>query len=99
MIQRWRSSPPKAAQISILAEARNWPLDHLEGEAATDLGGFDVVVVMNDVTYCAVDVLELLYQRVVQDADMVCALDFTRYLWVESRPCASFPNRVDDRAD
>lgn len=73
-------------RMRILAEARNWPLDHVEGEVADDLGGFDAVVLMNDVTFCAVDMLELVYQRVVQRADMVCGLDYSRWNWVKGEP-------------
>lgn len=41
---------------------------------------FDELIFLNDVIFCAVDVLELILQKVYQGADMVTGIDFDVYL-------------------
>jgi alpha-1,3-mannosyltransferase len=37
---------------------------------------FDKVLFMNDILFCAEDVLELLFQHDLQEADMACSMDW-----------------------
>ena len=38
--------------------------------------GFEEVLVMNDIIYCTVDVLEVLYQKLVRGAHQSCSVDW-----------------------
>ena len=70
------------ARVPHLAQLRNRVLEPL---LASELANaFTTVVFMNDVFHCASDVLELLYQRRKQQADMACGLDFFSD-WMRSR--------------
>jgi len=63
-------------RIEALAELRNMalrPLIDQQLEFAEDA----TVVFLNDVAACPDDILELVYQRAVQNADMTCAMDWT----------------------
>ena len=63
-------------RIEGLSELRNQalqPLIDLHLEADTDV----TVVFLNDVAICMEDILELIYQRRRQNADMTCAMDWT----------------------
>ncbi|KAL8759845.1 MAG: hypothetical protein Q9199_000492 [Rusavskia elegans] len=63
-------------RIKALSEIRNQalqPLIDLHLEADTDV----TVVFLNDVAICMEDILELIYQRRRQNADMTCAMDWT----------------------
>lgn len=77
-------APPEAkhSRIDDLARLRNFALEPLRNsiEADSTGGAFSTVIFMNDVFFCASDILELLYQREVQGADMVCGLDYFRDL-------------------
>lgn len=63
-------------RIKALAELRNqalWPLrDHREEFSVNS-----TVVFLNDVAICMEDILELIHQRLYQNADMTCAMDWT----------------------
>ncbi len=63
-------------RIKALAELRNEALrplvDHPD-QYSTDV----TVLFMNDVAICMEDILELLHQRLYQNADMTCAMDWT----------------------
>lgn len=63
-------------RIDKLASLRNEALEPLTNSP----NSFDpdpIVIFLNDVAICLEDILELLYQRKYQDADMVCAMDWT----------------------
>lgn len=75
-------------RIKALAELRNQaiePLIQMHSERNTELGarsqpddGADTTVIfLNDVAICMEDILELIYQRDHQKADMTCAMDWT----------------------
>jgi hypothetical protein len=59
-------------RIEYLAEARNRVLRQASGFKVD----FDRVVFMNDVYFCATDILELLLQAEKNKADLTCGLDF-----------------------
>ncbi|KAL8733973.1 MAG: hypothetical protein Q9166_001734 [cf. Caloplaca sp. 2 TL-2023] len=63
-------------RIKALSELRNQALqplidNHMEGDTDT------TVIFINDVAICMEDILELIYQRHRQHADMTCAMDWT----------------------
>lgn len=63
-------------RISALAELRNLAIQPLVNHAEN----YDpnvTVVFINDVAICMEDILELIHQRVYQNADMTCAMDWT----------------------
>ncbi|KAL8669486.1 MAG: hypothetical protein Q9168_005920 [Polycauliona sp. 1 TL-2023] len=63
-------------RIGALSDLRNQalqPLIDLDLAADTDV----TVVFLNDVAICMEDILELIYQRRRQNADMTCAMDWT----------------------
>ncbi|KAL9037936.1 MAG: hypothetical protein Q9214_005484 [Letrouitia sp. 1 TL-2023] len=75
-------------RIKALAELRNQaiePLLHMHTERITELGARaqpdngtnTTVIFVNDVAICMEDILELIYQRDHQKADMTCAMDWT----------------------
>ncbi|KAJ4418978.1 hypothetical protein N0V82_005203 [Gnomoniopsis sp. IMI 355080] len=80
--------PSKENRIGNLARLRSLalePLRNSRNSTARSLGLIGstskftddaVVVFLNDVAACPEDVLELLHQRVVQEADMTCAMDW-----------------------
>lgn len=62
--------------MKMLAAARNRVLRTLyESSSST----FAHVAFLNDVAFCAKDVLELLHQQVSQQADMTCGMDLFTY--------------------
>ncbi|KAK4946414.1 hypothetical protein LTR10_014613 [Elasticomyces elasticus] len=68
---------PGHDRITDLAHLRNLALDPLVQQPqlySTDA----TVIFINDVAICLDDILELIHQRVVQQADMVCAMDWVR---------------------
>jgi len=67
------------ARIVVLAAARNAALEPLySGEAAKLMpgGSFHETMFMNDICHCAVDMLEVLYQKRMQGANQACAVDW-----------------------
>lgn len=67
-------------RIEALANLRNEalaPLINHPDEFSSDTA----VIFLNDVALCMEDILELMLQRVLQGADMVCALDWTFPGW------------------
>jgi len=68
--------PSQGQRIDSLAALRNLALkpytDHPEqySESST-------IIFLNDISLCAEDILELIHQRQVQQADMTCAMDWT----------------------
>ncbi|OAA52032.1 glycosyltransferase family 69 protein [Metarhizium rileyi] len=68
--------PSEKDRIERLAQLRNEalaPLLDLHGKATSDT----TVIFLNDVSACAEDILELVYQRTALGADMTCAMDWT----------------------
>ncbi|KAK4054056.1 hypothetical protein OIO90_003701 [Microbotryomycetes sp. JL221] len=60
-------------RIPGLAQVRNEAMKPLyDAPAAT----FDRVIFLNDVHFCPADLLELMYQHEVQDADQSCGMDY-----------------------
>lgn len=63
-------------RVTALAELRNLALESLL--SYPHLYSLDTTVVfLNDVSICVDDILELVHQRVLQKADMTCAMDWT----------------------
>lgn len=74
-----KSFKEEGHRINFLAEARNFALEPLySGSAAERIPGkkFDEVLFMNDVYYCASDILEVLLQKRTQGANQACATDW-----------------------
>ncbi|GAA6025035.1 hypothetical protein JCM10207_008648 [Rhodosporidiobolus poonsookiae] len=63
-------------RIAQLAEYRNVALAPLASAPYNTTTAPDDLVYINDVFVCPADVLELLFQRKVQDADAACAMDW-----------------------
>ena len=66
-------------RIEFLAQARNAAMEPLySGEAAKHVPGntFKDVLFMNDIHFCAVDMLEVIYQKRIQGANQACSLDW-----------------------
>ncbi|KAF9511163.1 glycosyltransferase family 69 protein [Hydnum rufescens UP504] len=66
-------------RIAFLARARNKALEPLyNGAAAREMRSraFDEVMFMNDVAHCAVDMVEMIYQKRKQGAHQACAVDW-----------------------
>lgn len=77
--RRKQSHKENGHRITVLADARNKVLENLyNGKAARRMLGrkFDEVMFMNDVAYCAVDMMEIIYQKRMQGADQVCGVDW-----------------------
>lgn len=67
--------PKEGDRIVKLAELRNLALAPLEtGIVPADAE--TTIIFLNDVVICMEDVLELVHQRVLQSADMTCAMDW-----------------------
>ncbi|TPX31845.1 hypothetical protein SmJEL517_g04939 [Synchytrium microbalum] len=62
-------------RIEFLAEVRNRVLDPLV-ELWRQGDEFDRVVILNDVVFCAEDILELIFQSMQQDSSITCGLDY-----------------------
>lgn len=60
-------------RIANLASLRNLALKPL---LDAPLGTFDRILFINDVHMCEADLMEILYQHEVQDADMSCGMDY-----------------------
>lgn len=71
-VEPWHSDD----RIEALAELRNQALQPLM-DHPEDYSDDAVVVFSNDVALCMEDVLELIHQRLYQEADMTCAMDWT----------------------
>ncbi|KZV67558.1 glycosyltransferase family 69 protein [Peniophora sp. CONT] len=70
---------PPGTRIEMLADVRNRALDPLyTGEAAQFMPGeeFDEILFMNDIAFCAADMLELLLEKRVQGANQACTVDY-----------------------
>ncbi|KAJ1665471.1 hypothetical protein EV178_003111 [Coemansia sp. RSA 1646] len=65
--------PKRRHRIEYMAELRNRAMEPLYRNGSM---GFDKVVFVNDVFFCAPDVLELIHQAETQNAHMTCAEDF-----------------------
>ncbi|TPX30101.1 hypothetical protein SmJEL517_g06250 [Synchytrium microbalum] len=68
-----RSSIPN--RIEFLANVRNRALDPLV-DMWRDGSVYDRVVFLNDVQFCAEDILELIFQSMLQDSSITCGLDY-----------------------
>ncbi|GAA6032268.1 hypothetical protein JCM8097_007154 [Rhodosporidiobolus ruineniae] len=64
---------PEGKRIDGLAAVRNRMMQPLYDAPA---GTWDRVVVLNDIVLCEADLLEVLLQEEVQEADMTCGMDF-----------------------
>lgn len=75
-------------RIEQLAVFRNVVLDQaIHGRVeGRDMQEFSTVVFINDVFACPSDVLELMHQRIAQDAHAACGLD-----WVAKKPIIPLP--------
>ncbi|KAK4046139.1 hypothetical protein OIV83_006310 [Microbotryomycetes sp. JL201] len=62
-------------RIPGLAEVRNLAMKPLYDAPP---GTFDRVIFLNDVHFCPADLLELMYQHEVQEADQSCGMDYKR---------------------
>ena len=69
-------NPQEGDRIAKLAELRNMAVQPL-GEEPARYTADTTVIFLNDVALCAEDILELIYQRHAQKADVVCPLDYT----------------------
>ncbi|VDB88227.1 unnamed protein product [Peniophora sp. CBMAI 1063] len=70
---------PPGTRIEILAGVRNQALRPLyNGEAAQFMPGgqFDELLFMNDIAFCAADMLELLLEKREQGANQACTVDY-----------------------
>ena len=63
-------------RIGALANLRNQALQPLI-EGSNDFSRNATVIFINDVAICMEDILELIHQRLFQQADMVCGMDWT----------------------
>lgn len=66
-------------RINFLSEARNIAMEPLySGSAAQHMpsGKFDEVLFINDVYHCASDILEVVLQKRIQEANQACAVDW-----------------------
>ncbi|KAL1866608.1 hypothetical protein VTK73DRAFT_4614 [Phialemonium thermophilum] len=72
------------------AEGRDRPEAAAPGQEVPKLtlAANATVVFLNDVAACTEDVLELIHQRLAQDADMTCGMDWG-YVWDPSSPTSS----------
>lgn len=69
-------NPQSESRIEVLAELRNMALHPLTQHP--DAYDSDTTVVfLNDVSICMEDIMELIHQRLLQNADMTCAMDWT----------------------
>jgi alpha-1,3-mannosyltransferase len=62
-------------RIKALAELRNQALQPLTESSGGHVPD-NTVIFVNDVSLCMEDLLELIHQRIYQNADMVCAIDW-----------------------
>jgi alpha-1,3-mannosyltransferase len=68
--------PTAGPRIAILAELRNLALKPML-EHPDQYSTNTTVVFLNDVAICLEDILELIHQRIIQNADMICGMDWT----------------------
>lgn len=66
---------PNGDRILALAMLRNYALQPLMANPK-EYDPETIIIFINDVALCAEDILELIYQGVVLDADMTCAFDW-----------------------
>ncbi|KAG6016694.1 hypothetical protein E4U54_000617 [Claviceps lovelessii] len=72
--------PSQGERVARLAQLRNIalePLTDFSSDKQTHPHPNTTVVFLNDVSICAEDILELVYQRRALAADMTCAMDWT----------------------
>jgi len=62
-------------RIAMLADLRNQALDPIYTDSSSYASDATVIFI-NDVSLCVDDILELVHQRVLQGADMTCAMDW-----------------------
>lgn len=67
---------PAKERIKALAELRNMAVKPLV-DKPDDYSKDTTVIFLNDIALCMEDILEIIHQRVFQDADMTCAMDWT----------------------
>jgi alpha-1,3-mannosyltransferase len=68
--------PTSSGRIGSLAELRNLAIKPLTEHRERFSAEETTVIFFNDVAACPDDVLELVHQRVLQEADMTCAMDW-----------------------
>ena len=69
--------PTEGDRIKALAELRNEALQPLLDHSNQSRTDATTIIFINDVAICMEDILELIYQRNFQSADMTCAMDWT----------------------
>ena len=69
-----------AARIKMLADLRNEALEPMISNPDQYIINDTTVIFLNDISLCMEDILELVHQRVHQNADMTCAMDW-KNLW------------------
>jgi alpha-1,3-mannosyltransferase len=69
-------NPKQGDRITALAELRNEALQPMVVNPE-NYAPDTTVIFLNDVSLCMEDILELLWQRIFQGADMTCAMDWT----------------------
>ena len=78
-------------RIPVLAQFRNRALlPLLDPKVAPAMAGFDHVVFLNDIVFCAADVLEVVLQRKQLNAVMTTALDF-QFLKIPEFEASGYP--------
>lgn len=68
-------NPEETDRIQMLADIRNEALEPLI-ENPDEWSSDATVIFLNDVALCMEDILELIHQRIHQNADMTCAMDW-----------------------
>ncbi|KAL8685002.1 MAG: hypothetical protein Q9224_006022 [Gallowayella concinna] len=79
------SRSSKEGRIEALATLRNLALEPLLDRRNKRASSSTTILFLNDVSLCLEDILELIHQRKKQNADMVCAMD-----WSYWGPSATF---------
>ena len=74
-LQTSNIDPQNGDRIEALAALRNLALEPLLNNSS-QYSPDTAVIFVNDVAICMEDILELVHQRVFQNADMVCAMDW-----------------------
>jgi alpha-1,3-mannosyltransferase len=70
------ADPWSGQRVTILADLRNQAIQPLVKDAA-QYSPDTTVIFLNDVAICMEDILELVHQRLYQNADMTCSMDWT----------------------
>lgn len=69
-------NPSAGERITVLAELRNQALEPLT-KHPDQYSADTTILFLNDVSICMEDILELIHQRLYQNAEMTCGMDWT----------------------